>query len=156
MIRSWIGWLLPEDEYKRQKVLYFIAEGAGLSFVVSFLSYSYSLFLMNSTNYDLLFFIFFASIMIFPFYVTIRYVLSGLEHANIDGENDQNAKKKSLLKSTGIVSLIFLLSNILYKPFASYGWFDIVGKATFFALFWYVAGYVSLSRAIRKSRQLDE
>ncbi|WZX99516.1 hypothetical protein NSQ26_09260 [Bacillus sp. FSL W7-1360] len=154
MIRSWIGWLLPEDEYKRQKVLYFIAEGAFLSCSI-FFAVGIFLILFNASD-DTWLATSFLSSMIFPVYVTIRYTLSGIEYANVEDEKDKKTKKKTLLKSTIGFFLIFLLFNILTKPLGDDSWLDVIMVPILVSLFWYIIGYVSLTRSIRKNKQLDE
>ena len=81
------------DEFKQQQIARFIVEAALLQFIVSFIMIA--LYFFTSIEPLFLMLIPFA---LFLFYCIIRYILSGIEFADVFTEQEYNKMKKRNLK----------------------------------------------------------
>lgn len=84
-----------QDEFKQQQIARFIVEAALLQFIVSFIMIA--LYIFTSIEPLFLMLIPFA---LFLFYCIIRYMLSGIEFADVFTEQEYNKMKKRNLFST--------------------------------------------------------
>lgn len=84
-----------QDEFKQQQIARFIVEAALLQFIVSFIMIA--LYIFTSIEPLFLMLIPFA---LFLFYCIIRYMLSGIEFADVFTEQEYNKMKKRNLIST--------------------------------------------------------
>jgi len=82
-----------QDEFKQQQIARFIVEAALLQFIVSFIMIA--LYVFTSIEPLFLMLIPFA---LFLFYCIIRYILSGIEFADVFTEQEYNKMKKQNLK----------------------------------------------------------
>ena len=82
-----------QDEFKQQQIARFIVEAALLQFIVSFIMIA--LYFFTSIEPLFLMLIPFA---LFLFYCIIRYILSGIEFADVFTEQEYNKMKKRNLK----------------------------------------------------------
>lgn len=82
-----------KDEFKQQQIARFIVEAALLQFIVSFLMMA--LYIFTSIEPLFLMFIPFA---LFLFYCIIRYMLSGIEFADVFTEQEYSKMKKRNIK----------------------------------------------------------
>lgn len=81
-----------QDEFKQQQIARFIVEAALLQFIVSFIMIA--LYIFTSIEPLFLMLIPFA---LFLFYCIIRYMLSGIEFADVFTEQEYNKMKKQNL-----------------------------------------------------------
>ena len=82
-----------QDEFKQQQIARFIVEAALLQFIVSFIIIG----LHVSTSIEPLF-LMVIPFALFLFYCIIRYILSGIEFADVFTEQEYNKMKKQNLK----------------------------------------------------------
>ncbi|MGY0694654.1 hypothetical protein ACW2QC_18045 [Virgibacillus sp. FSP13] len=146
-MKSWISFLLPNDEYKEKMMLYFYCEGALLLLLslIAMIIYN-NYFDITVVNALLL------SLAIFLFYVSIRYVVSGIEYTDV---TTTKAYKKEL-KIIAVRIAVFFISLILgYLIFAGpEKWFEILWLTLSVSLSWFVASFTSLKRSYNKNKDL--
>lgn len=155
MIRSFFNFLLPEDEYKRIKIVYFLAEAAvllaGILMLFNFLNLNW-LKLEFNDGFLLLFFI--AAFILF--YTFLRYIFSGIEHTDVSNEKEYvNYRKKSLQNSLRF-GLIFFVVTFIVKGMPS-NWeeaIDIIGPSILVIVFHYLFDYISLKRSFKKNKDI--
>ena len=94
------------DEFKQQQIARFIVEGALLQFIVSFIMIA--LYAFTSIEPLFLLFIPFA---LFLFYCVIRYMLSGIEFADVFTEQEYKKMKKRNLMGA---AWIFIFNGIAF------------------------------------------
>lgn len=153
MEKTWIRFLLPEDEYKRRNMLVFFAEAAILQLVVMIVLLVISRFEPFPIDSVLvLLWMLFGTIA----YIWIRYILSGMEFAEIMTEKAYRRERKVIvIKSTsfllimcaGILSLYIF--GMMSVPF-------IEGLMVTFiaALLLFLTNYISLKRSYQKNKEL--
>ncbi|WP_257348714.1 DUF3278 domain-containing protein [Pseudalkalibacillus decolorationis] len=154
MDKSWISFLLPDDEYKEKKMLYFMAESAVLLAVALFI---YALI----TNVELygssetgtlagLSFVFLTG------YVLVRYTFSGIEYTDIVGHNSYQKEKKTILFRSLMFLITFLVASIILKgiPADMEELLDLLGPSILAAVFMYFWNYISLKRSYQKNKDL--
>src|SRR5690625_5854229 len=89
-MKTWISFLLPDDEYREKKLLYFLSEGSiillidltGIFITNRYISYF-------QIDLELLLFL---GIWVFIGYVLIRYTISGMEYTYLSIEQDYNSR----------------------------------------------------------------
>ena len=150
-MKSWIAFFLPEDEYKEKKVLYFIAEGAALLLIVLTVMLVLSLYFDISGQLGLL-----LGIAVFLFYVTGRYLLSGIEYANVATEQDYKKELKSTLFKMASFGLSYFVIYIVIIGVPENGlqWVEIIGFVLFVSFIWFLASFISLKRSYKKNQVL--
>ena len=80
-MKSWISFLMPVDEYKEKRMLYFFAEGGILLFL------SLVLMMIGNKYFSLdLEFILLSAIILFILYVFARYIVAGIEYTEVATE----------------------------------------------------------------------
>lgn len=152
-MKSWISFLLPEDEYREKKILYFLSEGA-----IILLIYLTAIFIINKYisyfQIDLEFSLF-TGIWVFLGYVFIRYIISGMEYTDISTEQDYNKKLKvTFVKSVGFVVIFVLLYIVFMLPSSVNEWFDMIGVSFIAGLILFSLDYISLKKSYRKNKDL--
>lgn len=152
-MKSWISLLLPEDEYREKKILYFLSEGS-----IILLMYLTTIFIINKYipyfQIDLEFLLF-SGIWIFLGYVFIRYIISGMEYTDVSTEQDYNRKLKvAFVKSVGFVVLFVLLSIVFMLASSVNEWFDIIGVSFIGGLILFSFDYISLKKSYKKNKDL--
>lgn len=152
-MKSWISFLLPEDEYREKKILYFLSEGA-----IILLIYLTAIFIINKYisyfQIDLEFSLF-TGIWVFLGYVFIRYIISGMEYTDISTEQDYNKKLKvTFVKSVGFVVIFVLLYTVFMLPSSVNEWFDMIGISFIGGLILFSLDYISLKKSYRKNKDL--
>ncbi|KIL42752.1 hypothetical protein KP77_33820 [Jeotgalibacillus alimentarius] len=150
-MKTWIGFLLPDDEYKEKKILIFLAEGAVLLFLSLVVMTLISRFMTLDAETVLL-----ISMGTFVLYVGIRYITSGIEYTDVATENAYKKERKIILFRTFTFAFIFLISYIFIVeiPATIAEWFEITGLLTTAVLFMFVSSYVSLKRSYHKNKEL--
>lgn len=89
-MKSWIHFILPNDEYKQQKILYMMAEGFLLTLIAIVVVLCLNLFIpINLTLAAVL------VIGVALTYTTVSYSLSGIEYTNLTTKRPfkQNEKR---------------------------------------------------------------
>lgn len=152
-MKSWISFLLPEDEYREKKILYFLSEGA-----IILLIYLTAIFIINKYisyfQIDLEFSLF-TGIWVFLGYVFIRYIISGMEYTDISTEQDYNKKLKvTFVKSVGFIVIFVLLYTVFMLPSSVNEWFDMIGISFIGGLILFSLDYISLKKSYRKNKDL--
>lgn len=153
-MKSWISFLLPEDEYKEKKLLYFLAEGAVI--LVAAL-----LFIFISSRYIPAFqidveFSIFLVIALFITYVFLRYILSGIEYTDIATQSSYKKELANIFMKSGIFGCLFMtlyfISSILSSNTS--GWIETIGFGLTTAFFWFLLSYISLKKSYNKNKEL--
>ncbi|MDQ0231995.1 DUF3278 domain-containing protein [Metabacillus malikii] len=150
-MKSWISFLLPNDEYKEKRILYFFSEGA----IVLLLTLIGMIILNNYFNLDaetsLL-----LSIAIFLFYVSGRYTMSGIEYTDIATERAYRKELKHIIVRTSSFVVIYILLYIVFTgvPSNQKEWIDIIAILVGVCLLWFFTSYISLKRSYKKNKDL--
>jgi len=154
MIKSFLNFLLPDDEYKRIRIVYFIAEAAVILAVVLLL---YTLFtswldLQSRNGFVIAVFSFFFIMM----YTFIRYIFSGMEHTNVVSREQFVKKRIRILGNALGVGLVFFVLNLIFEgiPSNREEAMDIIGPTIFFIVFYLLFDYISLKRSYKKNKEL--
>ena len=144
-MKTWLSIFLPTDEYKRQRILVFIAEGGALIALAQFLSLLIGPF--ESSLVPL------TSLRIFVFSVTIRYISSGIEYTEVATQKDYNKERKNIFRSSLSFGAIFTVFNF----FTQRGDFLIIEPimmGLLATLFFFLFSWLSLKRSFNKNREL--
>lgn len=151
VVKSWISFLLPDDEYRERKILYFLSEGSIilLLFLIGILA------LINfvpSFQLDLEFSVI-LSIFIFSLYIFIRYMMSGMEYTEIVTEQDYKKELRVTVKKSSGFAVMFILSYVIFLR-GSYGWFEMVAVSLVAGFIMFFSSYISLKRSYKKNKEL--
>lgn len=152
MTKSWISFLLPNDEYKEKKVLYFFSEGAILLFLSLLVILISSRFINLDTQSVL-----FLPIALFMVYVLGRYIVSGIEFASVTTEREyQKELELIVLKSVGFTVMFIIIYPLISGLPASFNeWLGILGFSTLAGLIMFFINFISLKRSYNRNRELD-
>ncbi|WP_416150137.1 DUF3278 domain-containing protein [Salipaludibacillus sp. HK11] len=150
-MKSWITFLLPSDEYKEKKMLYFYSEAAILLFFSLIMMVIINEFFNIDVEIVLL-----VLIAIFLFYVTTRYIVSGIEYTDVTSEQ---AYKKEIrvisIRTIGFVVIFISFYMIFIEiPVSRNEWFEIVGLLLSSSFIMFFASYLSLRRSYKKNNEL--
>lgn len=150
-MKSWISVLLPTDEYKEKRMVYFFAEGGVLLLLMLFLLMISSIFFTISVGVAL-----FTSIAVFLLYVVVRYILSGMEFTEVATETSYKKEVKNTLKKTSGFVLIFAVFYLLLGdvPSNRIEWIESVGLMVSVGIAWFLLNYISLKRSYNKNKEL--
>ncbi|MCT2534873.1 DUF3278 domain-containing protein [Aquibacillus koreensis] len=150
-MKSWITFLLPNDEYKEKRMLYFLSEGAiilmltliGMIIMNNYLK-------LDAETYLLL------SIAVFLFYVSVRYTMSGIEYTDVSTERSYRKELKHIFIRTGSFVSIYILVYLIFTGVPSHKneWIDIIGLLVCVGLVWFITSYISLKRSYKKNKEL--
>ncbi|WP_404457418.1 hypothetical protein [Oceanobacillus kapialis] len=156
-MRSFLNYLLPDDEYKRTRILYFLGESAVILAVGAFIFAGLEIYLFDIGKIDLAF----TLVMVFGFigaYTYMRYIFSGIEFTNVYNQKQYKKERKFRLKAAFSSGVIFLVLMFLYRgmPSNTEDWFDIIGPSVFFIIFFFLFDYISLKRSYRKNKELTD
>ncbi|MGA9466762.1 MAG: hypothetical protein WBV10_03985 [Exiguobacterium marinum] len=155
MKKSWVTMFLPNDEYKERQLLYFIAEA-----FVLFIGFLGVAVLLNrflgifSTEFS---YILLGVIAILSLYVWIRYILSGMEYANVVEKSEYKIELKKTIVSTSKFAVLFAGVAIALKVtgVVDYSWMDLLAMTLLSSGLLLVAQFISLQRSFRKNRELS-
>jgi len=152
-MRSWLSFLLPDDEYREKRILYFFSEGS-----IILLIFLTGIFILNRYlpyfQIDLEFSLFLA-IWIFIGYVFVRYIMSGMEHTDISTElSFKRGLKVAFVKSIGFAVMFILLYPVFIGPSSINEWFGIIGTSIVAGLILFLSDYISLKRSYKKNKEL--
>ncbi|SDJ15076.1 hypothetical protein [Salimicrobium halophilum] len=150
-MKSWMSFLLSNDEYKRLKMLHFYAEGGVLLFIAMLV-----LFLTNDyfgLGPDVIVLL---GMMVFIFYVSTRYMFAGIEYPDMTSEKSYRKEVRvTLMRSVtflGIFSGFYLL--LVDIPTTAEAWIDLAGIAIITSVVMFVSTFISLKRSYKKNREL--
>lgn len=154
MEKTWLSRFMPKDEYREQRLLYFIAEAAVILIVLLFLYLVVNSFItelnISGEMMGLLCFTFLVT------YTTIRSISSGIEYPEVATEKRFKIEKRAKLFSSIVFGVIFLTIHIVFNGFPTNGkeTLDVVAPAVIAALFFYLFQYISLRRSYKKNKEL--
>jgi len=151
MMKSWLSFLLPKDEYREKMTLYFLSEGS-----IVLLFYLLTVFIMNKfvpgiqIDWE---FSLFIGIWIFIGYVLLRYITSGLEYTDIITETDYKRQRKVLLvKSSGFVLTFILLYPVFSLPANAGEWLSLIALSVLAGILLFFMDYLSLKKSYEKNK----
>lgn len=149
-MKSWLSIFLPKDEYKEKRVLQFLAEGSIILVLSNFI-----LFIINN-QYPLDAKIAMAiMLIIYLEYVTIRYILSGIEYADVATKEDY---KKVIRRIWSRIIVFIILSNVGYllveMPKNIDKWINLWEVTIASSILWVVCDFISLNRSYKKNKTL--
>lgn len=159
MIRSFLNVFLPEDEYKRLRILYFIAETAflmgGLLFVGSVLNTYWLKLTLEPMEVTLL-------LVMIPMLMTgfayCRYIFSGIEHTKVSSKQDYKKERRvSAKRAIGAGLTFFIIIFILQGIPTNYNeGIDLIALPIVFAFMHFIFDIISLKRSAKKNKELNE
>ena len=150
-MKSWISLFLPKDEYKEKKILYFFGEGSVLLILyLIFMLLGLSWFQLDGQTIVLI------GIMIFLFYVTLRYIFSGIEYTEVSTKSQYKKELKfisirSIFALFGYALMYLLLEGI---PSTTEAWIDLIVLTICFSVVWGIISYISLKSSYKKNKDL--
>lgn len=156
MFRSFLNIFLPDDEYKRTRILYFMAE-AMLMTVVAFLVIGMPVYFFNHLSIDGEALLFLTPFLMVT-YTFLRYIFSGLQHTEIFHERDYKRERLQAIIRTGLSGFFFFIALLIIKgiPKNISETLDLIFLPVFFIIFYFILEITSLKRSIKKNKELDE
>ncbi|WP_110926967.1 DUF3278 domain-containing protein [Bacillus massiliglaciei] len=150
-MKSWISFIMPKDEYKETRMLYFFSEGAVLLFLFLMVMAVCNEFFKLSAGTVLL-----LSIIIFLFYVMGRYILSGIEYTDVATESSFKKEIKNIVTRTGSFTVIFMIMSVWTggMPENQMKWLEKIGLAACSGLFLFLMNVISLKRSYKRNKDL--
>ncbi|HEY4601878.1 MAG TPA: DUF3278 domain-containing protein [Cerasibacillus sp.] len=154
-MKSFLNVFLPDDEYKRTRILYFMAEGTFISTILLIIFAFINDVWLELKHID---FSFIALIIAVSniVYIFIRYILSGIEYADVVTEKRYKREVKIILRDAlGFGGIFFVLSGVQTGiPSNLETTIDLVVPAIMGGLFFFLLNYISLKRSYKKNKQL--
>lgn len=150
-MKSWISFLLPNDEYKQKKMLYFFSEGA----ILLFLSLLVTLVSNRFMNFDTQT-VLFLHVVLFGVYVLGRYIVSGIEFADVVTKKEYQKELRALfMKSAGFMMIFMIFYPLLGdSPSDVTEWLSILGLSTLAGVMMFFINFISLKRSYNKNKDL--
>lgn len=150
-MRTWLSFLLPKDEYKQNRIVYFFAEGGILLFLSLIIMIVIHNFITLTVELVML-----IAVVVFSFYVFGRYIFSGIEYADVATEKAYKKEIKNILVKTSIFLLLFFIGTIMIigLPSSIHNWFDTLFLAILTGFLWFITSFVSLKRSYKKNKEL--
>lgn len=150
-MKSWISFLLPDDEYKEKKLLHFLSEGA----IILFLSLLVTLISSRFINFDTET-VLFLHVVLFVIYVLGRYIISGIEFTNIATEQEYKKELKVIVvKSAGFTAMFILVYPFISGLPASISeWLGTLSFSTLAGLMMFFINFISLKRSYNRNKEL--
>ncbi|RDW15137.1 DUF3278 domain-containing protein [Oceanobacillus chungangensis] len=150
-MKSWISFLIPNDEYKEKKMLYFFSEGGLLLFLFLIAMIICNKYFILNVETVLL-----SSIAIFLFYVFGRYIISGIEYTDIATESSYKRELRSIVVKTSSFVILYSLFYVIYfgLPSNINEWIEIIALLAGVGLLWFFTSYISLKRSYYKNKEL--
>ncbi|MDQ0174903.1 DUF3278 domain-containing protein [Bacillus chungangensis] len=154
MEKSWLSFLLPDDEYKERKVVYFLAEGSIILLSVLVIMFSVNRILPQwGLSVE---FVLGVSIVAFLFYVFIRYLFSGIEYTNVSTEQEFSKEKGHIIFKSITFMVIFSIVYLLFFGITrtQKEWFELIILLLLAGFFIFLVDYISLKRSYKKNKEL--
>lgn len=154
MEKSWITFLLPKDEYKQTRILYFIAESFFIFIAVLLLTVFSNRFI-GVLNEDIALVILIVLISLSG-YVLIRYIFSGIEYVNVFDKADYRKELRKMFLNGFKFAIIFLFVSSFLRilDMISFDWFDILGVTFTVFILVIIMNYISLRFSFKKNMEL--
>ncbi|WP_121639432.1 hypothetical protein [Virgibacillus sp. Bac330] len=153
MKRSFIYVFLPEDEYKQMRIITILAEAAVIvSTLLMLCLFAGSWFNWHMEGYLTAFFIF----TFILFYTFLRYILSGMEYAEIAGEANYIKAKRKVYSQSIRFGIVFIIIMFVSKGIPN-DWIDaldIVGPSILATCFYFIFDRISLKKSYKKNKDL--
>lgn len=151
-MKSWISFLLPDDEYKQKKMLYFYSEGAIILFLSLIVVFIGDYYFNMDIGISLL-----ISIAIFPLYVTARYIISGIEYTDVATDKAYKKELKVIFVRVIGFIVIFTLLFMIFDgiPNGTDEWLNVIGLLLSVGFVWFITSFVSLKRSYKKNKDLS-
>ncbi|EIM08193.1 hypothetical protein A1A1_01770 [Planococcus antarcticus DSM 14505] len=154
MEKTWIANLLPTDEYREKRFLYFVAESVFILGIMLSLYLSVDLFFVALDvpgNLLALFSLGFLSI-----YIVLRSTLTGIEFSQVATSKNFKAEKRSKVYGALRFWIISIIVYGLFKGIPSNleEALDILGPSTLAAIFLFILSYLSLRKSYNKNKEL--
>lgn len=150
-MKSWISFLIPNDEYKEKRMLYFFAEGGILLFL-----FLVVMMIINKYASIDLGIILLLSISIFLFYVFGRYIVAGIEYTEVSTKTTYKKELKAIfIKAvTFLVGYTVLYLILIDTPSSINGWIELISILLFVSIVMFLINYISLKRSYNKNKEL--
>lgn len=155
MIRSFLNIFLPKDEYKRIRILYFMAETTFITVVLLLLFGLLKYFLNLRLDPEFI-------LLVGPFlmmaYTYVRYIFSGIEHTEISNKQDYRKKLGTVMKRSLVVGGVFCIAFIIIKGIPSNfkESMDIIVVPILVIIFSFLFDVISLKQSFEKNKELDD
>lgn len=156
MTKSFLNVLLPNDEYKRERILYFVAEAAIITIILSVcIAISDRLFFHSSDQSIIPLFLIPVFMVMYPF---IRYIFSGMEYAEVANERMYKQKRKEKISQSLMSGILyFIVFNIFNGfPTTANGWYEVISISILFSIFLFIINYISLKSSYKKNKDLED
>ncbi|GIN13222.1 hypothetical protein J26TS2_30890 [Shouchella clausii] len=152
-MKSWIKYLLPNDEYKKQKLLNFLAEGFVISILMSVVfMLAETIFSLNMDASIALF----IPVVVSITYILIGYVSSGTEFSNVATSTDFQSERRKIVGSSITFGFIFSLLSILVTglPKTIGDLITLSGLGVIACILMFLLNMFSLHRSYKKNKDL--
>ncbi len=151
---SWLTMFLPEDEYKQKRLISFLAEAAVIAFLTTLIGAALTrLTSIPALASEKSFLIIAAVLILYPL---LRYILSGIEYADIFTSQQY---KKQMKHITFRSIIFFILFNLIYATATEHhGWSTIIqttGLALIFMTLLFLIDISSLTVSYKKNKNLE-
>ena len=150
-MKSWISFLMPVDEYKEKRMLYFFAEGGILLFL------SLVLMMIGNKYFSIdVEFILLSAIILFILYVFARYIVAGIEYTEVATEMAYKKELRVILvkSSTFLVGYTLLYLLFVGIPSSQSDWINLIGVSLCTSIVMFLINYISLKRSYNKNKEL--
>lgn len=156
MIRSFLNIFLPEDEYKRTRILYFMAETTFLTVIVLLL-FGLMKYVFHIPHLDTEFVVLLSPFLMVA-YSYFRYIFSGIEHTEVSSKQDYKKGRRTAGMRALLVGVIFFIIILIIKgiPTNYEEGLDLITLPIIFIVIYFVFDLVSLKRSIKKNKELDD
>lgn len=154
MNRSFLNGLLPSDEYKKTRMLYFMAESLVINIIFLFIMMVLHYFMNFKMELDVILFISAAMLIGYPFF---RYILSGMEHTEISTEKEYKKTLKEVILHSILSGVFFGLIMLVIKgvPHNWHDGLDFIFIPILFTGFYLLFEYLSLKSSYKKNKELE-
>ncbi|UFT98349.1 DUF3278 domain-containing protein [Radiobacillus kanasensis] len=151
MKKSWISIFMPNDEYKEQKMVYYLAESAVILAVLC-LIYALIHSYLNLSSRDLALLLFMVPLV----YSTIRYTFSGMEYTEVSTLKSYKKERRVIVYRSLTFLLFFIIIYFIFYgiPTDSYRIHDMLGIAVLSFIFMLTGSFISLKRSYTKNKDL--
>lgn len=155
MIRSFLNAFLPEDEYKRMQILYFMAETTFLT-VIILLLFGLLKYILN-LNLDTEFLLLLGPFLMMA-YSYFRYIFSGIEHTEVSNKQDYIKRRRTAVKRSLLVGVIFFVIHLIVKgiPTSYDDGIDLIALPIIFIFIYFLFEMISLKRSFNKNKDLTD
>ncbi|WP_080875496.1 hypothetical protein [Oceanobacillus timonensis] len=149
-MKTWISFLMPDDEYKEKKLLYFVAEGAVV--LVLFLGMMLIINRFIALDVD---FMLFAGIAVFLFYTLARYILSGMEYAEIATKTQYKREIKVLISRSASFTITYAILYLIYTIISNNAsWYEFLIMGISVGVIFFLINLISLKCSYKKNKEL--